>query len=272
MCEEIHKNRIDGGTFGMQMSMSRKMKRILALLFAVTTMFAFATCAAADNSTQNAGDNANSDEQSIAVPSDPSGDNGNEAEGPSQGKDAIAIYFLYSENTEDKDHPDAVSSATPYTNLEISDLEVMTDILKEELETAGRTLDTYPIIVNEKYDADFDVMVDPARTDITEDREFTFESELPDLEGYKDIYFGVPVWWGTYPQPVKSFLKQNGVNFSGKTVHFYNTHLGSRLGDMVKQMESLAPEAVIAADPFVLSADQDIREDDSAFREWIQNQ
>ena len=142
----------------------------------------------------------------------------------------------------------------------------------EELETAGRTLDTYPIIVNEKYDADFDVMVDPARTDITEDREFTFESELPDLEGYKDIYFGVPVWWGTYPQPVKSFLKQNGVNFSGKTVHFYNTHLGSRLGDMVKQMESLAPEAVIADDPFVLSADQDIREDDSAFREWIQNQ
>ncbi len=41
---------------------------------------------------------------------------------------------------------------------------------------------------------------------------------------------------------------------------------------MVKQMESLAPEAVIADDPFVLSADQDIREDDSAFREWIQNQ
>jgi flavodoxin len=141
-----------------------------------------------------------------------------------------------------------------------------------KLETAGRTIDTYPIIANEKYDADFDVMVDPARTDITEDRGFTFESELPDLEGYKDIYFGVPVWWGTYPQPVKSFLKQNGVNFSGKTVHFYNTHLGSRLGDMVKQMESLAPEAVIAADPFVLSADQDIREDDSAFREWIQDQ
>lgn len=238
----------------MQMIMSRKMKRILALLFAVImkSTAAFLTAAAMTVGLF------------YSLPA--------WAEEPSQGKDAIAIYFLYSENTEDKDHPDAVSSATPYTNLEISDLEVMTDILKEELETAGRTLDTYPIIVNEKYDADFDVMVDPARTDITEDREFTFESELPDLEGYKDIYFGVPVWWGTYPQPVKSFLKQNGVNFSGKTVHFYNTHLGSRLGDMVKQMESLAPEAVIAADPFVLSADQDIREDDSVFREWIQNQ
>ena len=69
---------------------------------------------------------------------------------------------------------------------------------------ADRTLDIYPIIVNEKYDADFDVMVEPARTDIREDRAFTFEGELPDLEGYTDIYFGVPVWWGTYPQPVKS--------------------------------------------------------------------
>jgi len=41
------------------------------------------------------------------------------AEEATQEKDAIAIYFLYSENTEDKDNPDAVSSATPYTDLEI---------------------------------------------------------------------------------------------------------------------------------------------------------
>ena len=194
------------------------------------------------------------------------------ADEPASEKDAIAIYFLYSENTEDTDKPDAVSSATPYTDLEISDLEVMTDILKEEMEASGRILDTYPIIVNEKYDADFDVMVEPARTDIREDKKFTFESELPDLEGYTDIYFGVPVWWGTYPQPVKSFLEQDEVDFSGKTVHFYNTHLGSRLGDMVKQLEALAPDAMIAEDTFVLSADQDIREDDSAFRTWIQKQ
>ncbi len=194
------------------------------------------------------------------------------AQEPAPEKDAIAIYFLYSENTEDKDDPDAVSSATPYTNLEISDLEVMTDILKEEMEAAGRMLDTYSIVVNEKYDADFDVMVEPARTDIREDKAFTFEGELPDLEGYTDVYFGVPVWWGTYPQPVKSLLEQDEVDFSGKIVHFYNTHLGSRLGDMVEQLETLAPEAVVADDPFVLSADQDIREDDSAFREWIHKQ
>lgn len=194
------------------------------------------------------------------------------AEEATQEKDAIAIYFLYSENTEDKDNPDAVSSATPYTDLEISDLEVMTDILKEEMETAGRTLDTYPIIVNEKYDVDFDVMVDPAQTDIREDKAFTFEGELPNLEGYTDIYFGVPVWWGTYPQPVKSFLEQDEVDFSGKTVHFYNTHLGSRLGDMLEQLETLAPDAVVAEDPFIISADQDIRADDSAFREWVRKQ
>lgn len=38
------------------------------------------------------------------------------------------------------------------TNLEISDLEVMTDILKEELETAGRTLDTYPFVLSADQD------------------------------------------------------------------------------------------------------------------------
>lgn len=195
-----------------------------------------------------------------------------EEAGAAQEEKAIAIYFLYSENTEDPDNPDAVSSATPYTDLEISDLEVMTDILKEEFEAAGQELDTYPIIVNEKYNADFDIMVEPAQKDIQDGRAFTFAEDLPDLETYTDIYFGVPVWWGTYPQPVRSFLEQDGVDFGGKTVHFYNTHLGSRLGDMVKLMETLEPEAVVAADPFIISADEDIREDEDAFREWIRVQ
>lgn len=94
---------------------------------------------------------------------------------------AIAIYFLYANNTTGSD-VDAVSTATPYTDLDFSDISVMTDMLVQ-----ARGMDTYAIEINEKYDADFDVMVEPARDDINNGRSFTFAQPLPDLSAYTDI-------------------------------------------------------------------------------------
>lgn len=106
-----------------------------------------------------------------------------------EASNAIAIYFLYSDNTEDPANPgvDAVTTATPYTELDFSDIAEMTNML------AARGMDTYAIVANEKYDSNFDVMVGGAEEDIDNGRQFTFES-LPDLSGYTDIYLGIPVW------------------------------------------------------------------------------
>lgn len=181
----------------------------------------------------------------------------------------IAIYFLYADNTEDKANPDvdAVTSATPYTELEYSDIDAMTEMLKSE-----KNMDSYAIVINEKYDADFDAMVDGAQEDIRNDRQFTFEQELPDLSEYTDIYLGVPVWWGSFPQPVKSFLENEELNLSEKTIHFYSSHLGSRFGDMLEQLKTLWPDAVLHDNPFTIRASDSIREQKSAFSEWIKAQ
>lgn len=181
----------------------------------------------------------------------------------------IAIYFLYTDNTEDKANPevDAVSTATPYTNLEYSDIAAMTEMLVDE-----KDMDTYAIVVKEKYDANFDAMVDGAQEDIRNDRQFTFEHELPDLSEYTDIYLGAPVWWGTFPQPVKSFLENEDLDLSGKTIHFYSSHLGSRFGNMLEQLKTLWPDAELCSDPYTISASDSIKEQETDFKEWIKAQ
>lgn len=64
-----------------------------------------------------------------------------------EASNAIAIYFLYSDNTEGPANPgvDAVTTATPYTELDFSDIAEMTNML------AARGMDTYAIVANEKY-------------------------------------------------------------------------------------------------------------------------
>ena len=184
-----------------------------------------------------------------------------------EASNAIAIYFLYSDNTEDPANPgvDAVTTATPYTELDFSDIAEMTNML------AARGMDTFAIVANEKYDANFDVMVSGAEEDIDNGRQFTFES-LPDLSGYTDIYLGIPVWWATLPQQAKSFLQSPELDLSGKTIHFYSSHLGSRFGDMLEQIETLFPYATLADDPYTIRASDSIKDHEAEFVAWIDAQ
>ena len=236
MCEEIYKNRIVGDTFGMQMSMSRKMKRILALLFAVTTMFAFATCAAADNSTQNAGDNANSDEQSIAVPSDPSGDNGNEAEGSS----ILVAYYSASGNT------GRVAA-----------------FIADELKA-----DTFELIPAEPYsDADLDWTDRSSRVNKEHDDASLQDiglvsTEVPDWSNYDVVLFGYPIWWREASWVVNNFIKDN--DFTGKTVIPFCTSTSSDLGESGTNLEKMAGTGIwLEGRRFNENPDED------SVREWV---
>ncbi|MBR1821107.1 MAG: hypothetical protein IJ769_05740, partial [Clostridia bacterium] len=89
--------------------------------------------------------------------------------------------------------------------------------------------------------------------DIDSGRQFIFDT-LPDLSGYTDIYLGIPVWWATLPQQAKSFLQSPELNLSGKTIHLYSSHLGSRFGDMLEQTGrfGLMPSLWTIPTPFAL--------------------
>jgi len=63
------------------------------------------------------------------------------------------------------------------------------------------------------------------------------------IRSYDIIIIGYPIWWGTYPAPVKTFLSEN--DFSGKTIVPFSTHLGSGLGTSVKDIKKLCPDSTL---------------------------
>ena len=49
-----------------------------------------------------------------------------------------------------------------------------------------------------------------------------------DLSEYDVVYVGYPIWWGTFPMAVFTFLEK--YNWAGKTIMPFSTHEGSGLG------------------------------------------
>ena len=73
--------------------------------------------------------------------------------------------------------------------------------------------------------------------------------ELPPYEGdidvsqYETIFIGGPVWWGTYPQVMFTFLKKHDLSL--KILIPFTTHEGSGLGNCLQDLTKLYPRATV---------------------------
>lgn len=67
----------------------------------------------------------------------------------------------------------------------------------------------------------------------------------PDLSAYEVIFVGFPVWWYREPSIIDTFMES--AVFDGKIVVPFATSGGSGLGDAAKNMQALAPKAVVKA-------------------------
>ena len=66
---------------------------------------------------------------------------------------------------------------------------------------------------------------------------------VPDLQNYKVIFVGFPVWWYREPSIIDTFMQT--ASFDGQTVIPFATSGGSGLGEAAENMQSLAPRAVV---------------------------
>lgn len=69
-------------------------------------------------------------------------------------------------------------------------------------------------------------------------------THYPDsIEDYDVIYLGYPNYWGTMPMAVFTFLEH--FDFSGKIIKPFCTHEGSGLGNSVRDIKKLCPNAEV---------------------------
>jgi flavodoxin len=63
------------------------------------------------------------------------------------------------------------------------------------------------------------------------------------MESYSVVFIGSPIWWGTMPMPVATFLSE--YDFSGKTIAPFCTHGGSSSGRSIDDIRKLCPQSTI---------------------------
>ena len=69
------------------------------------------------------------------------------------------------------------------------------------------------------------------------------ESRVRDIEKYKVIFIGFPIWWYREPSIIDTFIEMH--DFKDKVIVPFATSGGSGMGTIYKNLEALSPKAKI---------------------------
>lgn len=95
------------------------------------------------------------------------------------------------------------------------------------------------------YPHDYDECCDVAKVEHDRGQRPDISTKVPaNLAEYDTVYVGHPIWWGTFPMPVFTFLEQ--CDLSGKTVVPFSTNEGSGWGESLSDMAKCCPKSNIA--------------------------
>ena len=134
-----------------------------------------------------------------------------------KGKKPLVVYFTRLGNTDFDDDIDAVSGASLLRadgELMGSD-QLIADML-EDIIGCGKKAIT---VTGEKYPSGYGATVSVASDEI--DDKARPEIEPIDVSEYDSIILVYPLWWGTAPPPVSTFLEEN--DLSGKKIYLVAT-------------------------------------------------
>lgn len=175
----------------------------------------------------------------------------------------LVVYFTRVGNTDFSPDVDAVSGAS----LLLADGELMGNaqlmaqmlhnILECDITAITRTDERYPSSYAETCTVGGREMKAQARPEI----------EPIDISEYSNIILVYPIWWGTIPMPVATFLESE--SFAGKTIHLVATQGSSGFGSSSKDIRALVSDATVS-EAISIYCD-DIPQARSMLIQWLQN-
>lgn len=86
-----------------------------------------------------------------------------------------------------------------------------------------------------------------------------------DISSYDVVFIGYPIWCGTMPMPVWTFLENH--DFTGKIVIPFCTHEGSKMANSEKDIRKLISNADIKAGLPILGSE--VQESEDYIQEWL---
>jgi flavodoxin len=120
----------------------------------------------------------------------------------------------------------------------------------------ARAAGLFEIRPAEPYPEDYEETVAQARRERDAGYEPPLQDTVPGLADYDTVFLGLPVWGGTAPSVIRSFLSAH--DLSGKTLVPFITHGGYGRGQSMQVIRSHAPRARLL-EGFTMEADQERR-------------
>jgi flavodoxin len=103
--------------------------------------------------------------------------------------------------------------------------------------------DSFEIQAVEPYPDDYDACVQQAKEELNSGHKPALQTRVENITSYDVVFIGYPIWWGTIPAPVRTFLSE--YDFSGKSIVPFCTHEGTGLGRSVKDIAKLCSRSTL---------------------------
>ena len=107
-------------------------------------------------------------------------------------------------------------------------------------QTGADIMEIEPTVPYDSNRDHYNALAKLAKKEHDEDQRPAIKNSIP-VGAYDTIYLGYPMWWYTFPMIIYTLFDQ--VDFSGKTIIPFNTHMGSGDGGTYKTVKRLAPNA-----------------------------
>ena len=121
--------------------------------------------------------------------------------------------------------------------LKVGNTAVMAGYIHERL-SGSDIFKIEPVVL---YPDKYDECTEVAKKEQREHARPAVKTHIADINKYDVIYIGYPIWWGTMPQIMFTFLEE--YNLSGKTIIPFCTHEGSSFGSSVNDLKKKCPES-----------------------------
>lgn len=115
------------------------------------------------------------------------------------------------------------------------------------------------------YPADYDEHVAQSRVERDNASETPLAAGIDAIADYDVVFLGFPIWAGTTPSPIRTFLKTHDLR--GKLLRPFITHGGYGIGDSLSVLAACAPKARID-DAHVVDTEQPWDAADGV-RDWL---
>ena len=125
----------------------------------------------------------------------------------------------------------------------------------------------FEIVSADPYPEDYEAVKDRAQRELIENSRPQLKTKVQNMESYDVVFIGYPIWWGTMPMPIATFLSE--YSFHGKIIVPFSTHEGSRLGRSVTEIKRLCSQSTIQEGLAVRG--RDAKSSQGEVAEWLRN-